>query len=58
MGCAVNGPGEAAHADIGAACGDGRAVIFQKGAIVKTVPAATAAAELIKGMEAIWESLT
>jgi (E)-4-hydroxy-3-methylbut-2-enyl-diphosphate synthase len=58
MGCAVNGPGEAAHADIGVACGDGRAVIFQKGAIAKTVPEASAAAELIKGMEAIWESLT
>jgi (E)-4-hydroxy-3-methylbut-2-enyl-diphosphate synthase len=58
MGCAVNGPGEAAHADIGAACGDGRAVIFQRGAIVKTVPAARAAAELIEGMETIWESVT
>ncbi|MDR2295369.1 MAG: flavodoxin-dependent (E)-4-hydroxy-3-methylbut-2-enyl-diphosphate synthase [Clostridiales Family XIII bacterium] len=58
MGCAVNGPGEAAHADIGAACGDGRAVIFQKGAIVKTVPAAAAAAALIEEMEAIWESVT
>jgi (E)-4-hydroxy-3-methylbut-2-enyl-diphosphate synthase len=58
MGCAVNGPGEAAHADIGTACGDGRAVIFRKGRIVKTVPAARAAAELIKEMEAVWESVT
>jgi (E)-4-hydroxy-3-methylbut-2-enyl-diphosphate synthase len=58
MGCAVNGPGEAAHADIGAACGDGRAVIFQKGRVVKTVPESAAAAELIRGMEALWESVT
>jgi (E)-4-hydroxy-3-methylbut-2-enyl-diphosphate synthase len=58
MGCAVNGPGEAAQADIGAACGDGRAVIFRKGTIVKTVSAEAAAAVLIEGMEALWESLT
>jgi 4-hydroxy-3-methylbut-2-en-1-yl diphosphate synthase IspG/GcpE len=34
MGCAVNGPGEAAHADIGVACGNGNAVLFERG--VKT----------------------
>jgi (E)-4-hydroxy-3-methylbut-2-enyl-diphosphate synthase len=34
MGCAVNGPGEAAHADIGVACGNGNAVLFEGG--VKT----------------------
>lgn len=37
MGCAVNGPGEAADADIGAACGRGGALIFRKGRIVKKV---------------------
>jgi (E)-4-hydroxy-3-methylbut-2-enyl-diphosphate synthase len=58
MGCAVNGPGEASRADIGLACGDGRAVIFQKGLVVKTVPEAYAATELIKGMEALWKSMT
>jgi (E)-4-hydroxy-3-methylbut-2-enyl-diphosphate synthase len=58
MGCAVNGPGEASRADIGLACGDGRAVIFQKGGIVKTVSEELAAAELIRGMEALWESAT
>ncbi|MDR2771405.1 MAG: flavodoxin-dependent (E)-4-hydroxy-3-methylbut-2-enyl-diphosphate synthase [Clostridiales Family XIII bacterium] len=57
MGCAVNGPGEASHADVGAACGDGRAVIFQRGLIQRTVAATDAAAELIKEMEAIWEAL-
>jgi 4-hydroxy-3-methylbut-2-en-1-yl diphosphate synthase IspG/GcpE len=34
MGCAVNGPGEAAHADIGVACGNGNAILFEGG--VKT----------------------
>ena len=37
MGCAVNGPGEASHADIGVACGDGKGVIFKKGKIIDTV---------------------
>ena len=31
MGCVVNGPGEARDADIGIACGRGRAVLFKKG---------------------------
>ena len=37
MGCAVNGPGEASHADIGVACGIGQGVIFRKGEIIRTV---------------------
>ncbi len=37
MGCAVNGPGEAAGADLGVACGRGRAHLFKKGKIVKTI---------------------
>jgi (E)-4-hydroxy-3-methylbut-2-enyl-diphosphate synthase len=37
MGCAVNGPGEAKHADMGIACGDGNAVIFEHGEITGTV---------------------
>lgn len=37
MGCAVNGPGEASHADLGVACGDGKGVIFKKGKIIETV---------------------
>ena len=35
MGCVVNGPGEAKDADIGIAGGDGCAVLFQKGKIIK-----------------------
>ncbi len=38
MGCAVNGPGEAAAADVGIAGGKGEGLLFQKGKIVKKVP--------------------
>jgi (E)-4-hydroxy-3-methylbut-2-enyl-diphosphate synthase len=37
MGCIVNGPGEAKEADIGIAGGKGKAVIFKKDQILKTV---------------------
>lgn len=37
MGCAVNGPGEAKDADIGVACGKGRAILFKKGTKVGVV---------------------
>ncbi len=37
MGCIVNGPGEAKDADIGIACGKGRAVLFKKGEKIKTI---------------------
>ena len=37
MGCIVNGPGEAKHADLGAAGGNGRWVIFKKGEILREV---------------------
>lgn len=38
MGCAVNGPGEAASADVGIAGGDGEGLLFCRGKIVKKVP--------------------
>lgn len=38
MGCAVNGPGEAREADIGVAGGDGCAILFRKGEIIKKIP--------------------
>ena len=38
MGCAVNGPGEAAAADCGIAGGVGEGLLFQRGEIVKKVP--------------------
>ncbi len=37
MGCVVNGPGEAADADIGVACGDGSGVVFAQGEVVRKV---------------------
>jgi (E)-4-hydroxy-3-methylbut-2-enyl-diphosphate synthase len=37
MGCVVNGPGEAADADIGIAGGKGQGILFKKGEIVKKV---------------------
>lgn len=38
MGCAVNGPGEAKHADFGIAGGVGEGIVFKKGEIVAKVP--------------------
>lgn len=38
MGCAVNGPGEARHADFGIAGGVNEGIIFKKGEIIAKVP--------------------
>ncbi len=38
MGCAVNGPGEAAGADLGISLGRGRAHLFKRGENIGTVP--------------------
>ncbi len=38
MGCVVNGPGEARHADVGLAGGKGEGVLFRRGEIVARVP--------------------
>ncbi len=51
MGCVVNGPGEAKEADIGIAGGDGCAVIFKKGQILKKVSEKEVFNELIKEIE-------
>ena len=37
MGCVVNGPGEAADADIGVACGNGVGVLFAHGNMIRKV---------------------
>ena len=37
MGCVVNGPGEAREADIGIAGGDGCAMLFKKGEILRKI---------------------
>ena len=48
MGCAVNGPGEAAHADYGIAGGKQEGLLFSKGQIVKKVPMEHLVAEFLK----------
>ena len=52
MGCAVNGPGEASHADFGIAGGIGEGYVFKKGEIVARVPEA----ELLDKLEEIIKS--
>lgn len=53
MGCAVNGPGEAADADVGLAGGKGRGLIFRSGRIVKTVPESKMVKELLNEVKKI-----
>ena len=53
MGCIVNGPGEAREADIGLAGGKGKAVIFKKGEVIRTVDEQNAVEELMKEIETI-----
>ena len=48
MGCIVNGPGEARHADVGIAGGRGEGVLFKKGQIVAKVPEDQLVPELMK----------
>src|SRR5258706_13526380 len=38
MGCVVNGPAEARHADIGVTGGRGKGGIFKKGKLYRTLP--------------------
>ena len=51
MGCIVNGPGEAREADVGLAGGKGKAAIFRKGQVVRTVEESRAVEELMKEIE-------
>lgn len=53
MGCVVNGPGEAAEADIGIAGAKDYCVIFRKGEIVRRVKADEAAQEFLKEIESL-----
>jgi (E)-4-hydroxy-3-methylbut-2-enyl-diphosphate synthase len=55
MGCIVNGPGEAAEADIGVAGGDGCGVLFKKGKPFKKVPEGDIVSALLKEIEAMSE---
>ena len=47
MGCEVNGPGEAKHADIGVACGKNSAILFRHGKILRKVKESDIADELV-----------
>ncbi len=51
MGCVVNGPGEAKEADIGIAGGDGCAIIFKKGEILRKVQEENIVDELMAEIE-------
>lgn len=57
MGCAVNGPGEAKEADIGIAGGDGCAILFKKGIILRKVAEADIVDELEKEVKKIIEEV-
>ena len=51
MGCVVNGPGEASHADVGLAGGKGEGVLFKHGQIVAKVPEDQLVPRLMKLIE-------
>jgi (E)-4-hydroxy-3-methylbut-2-enyl-diphosphate synthase len=51
MGCAVNGPGEAAAADVGIAGGDGKGILIKKGEIVKRMSEAELEKSLLDEIE-------
>ncbi|HNV47076.1 MAG TPA: flavodoxin-dependent (E)-4-hydroxy-3-methylbut-2-enyl-diphosphate synthase [Spirochaetota bacterium] len=54
MGCEVNGPGEAAHADVGLAGGrGGRMILFAKGEKIAVVDVGDAVARLVDEIEAM-----
>ena len=53
MGCVVNGPGEAREADIGIAGGDGCAVLFKKGEILRKVSEEDIVKELLDELNKI-----
>lgn len=51
MGCAVNGPGEAAGADLGVSLGRGRAHLFKKGEILSTIAEEDIVPAILKAIE-------
>ena len=51
MGCAVNGPGEASHADVGVACGADGGVYFEKGVQVGSVGFDDIVTTLVQGVK-------
>jgi (E)-4-hydroxy-3-methylbut-2-enyl-diphosphate synthase len=55
MGCVVNGPGEARHADLGIAAGKRRGHLFIQGQIVRVVPEDEMVAALVEEAQKIVE---
>jgi (E)-4-hydroxy-3-methylbut-2-enyl-diphosphate synthase len=55
MGCVVNGPGEAADADLGVACGRGSGVIFARGEVLYTVEESQILDALFRELESLLE---
>jgi (E)-4-hydroxy-3-methylbut-2-enyl-diphosphate synthase len=53
MGCEVNGPGEAADADVGLAGGNGVGLIFREGQVVRKVPEAEMIEALMDEIESM-----
>ena len=53
MGCEVNGPGEASHADLGITGAGNKVLIFSKGKVVRTVEAAEADAAFEEELERV-----
>ncbi len=53
MGCVVNGPGEAADADLGVACGDGVGLIFAHGKTLRKVAEADILEALFEEIEKV-----
>ena len=51
MGCVVNGPGEAKEADIGVAGGNGCAVLFKKGEVIRKIREENIVKELLLEIE-------
>ena len=51
MGCVVNGPGEAADADLGVACGAGSGVLFARGEILRKVDESAIVDALLEEIE-------
>lgn len=55
MGCVVNGPGEARHADLGIAAGKKRGHLFIRGQIVRVVPESEMVSALVEEAQHIME---
>jgi (E)-4-hydroxy-3-methylbut-2-enyl-diphosphate synthase len=58
MGCVVNGPGEAKHADLGVAGGRGQGILFAKGEVLKKLPEADLLDELMRAVRAAADAYT